>query len=59
MDSIERLDPMERTQQENHENREGDRRRRKNNKGEQKELRFDGIRLNIPIFKGKKDLESY
>jgi len=49
---------MEQTQQENHENREEDR-RRKENEVEQREMEFDGIRLNIPTFKGKSDPEAY
>jgi len=55
----ERLDQMEQAQQENQENRKRDRRRRRENEGEQRQLRFDGIRLNIPTFKGKSDFEAY
>ena len=29
------------------------------NEGEQRQLRFDGIRLNIPTFKGKSDTKAY
>jgi len=50
----ERLNQMEQAQQENH----GDRRRREN-EGEQKQLRFEGIRLNIPTFEGKSNPEAY
>jgi len=43
----ERLDQMEQAQQVNSEKRGGDRRRRRENEGEQRQLRFDGIKLNI------------
>ncbi|XP_068503778.1 uncharacterized protein [Phaseolus vulgaris] len=55
----ERLDQMEQAQQVNPENRGGDRRRRRENDGEQRTLRIDGIKLNIPTFNGKSDPDAY
>jgi len=50
---------MEQAHQENQENRGGNKRRRRENEGEQRQLRFDGIKLNIHTFKGKSDPEAY
>jgi len=55
----ERLDQMEQAQQVNPENKRGDKRRRRENDGEQRTLRIDGIKLNILIFNGKSDPDAY
>ncbi|XP_068477278.1 uncharacterized protein [Phaseolus vulgaris] len=55
----ERLDQMEQAQQVNPENRGEDRRRRRENDGEQITLRIDGIKLNIPTFNAKSDPDAY
>jgi len=34
-------------------------RRRRKNEGEQRTLRIDGIKVNIPTFNGKSDLDAY